>query len=204
RLLIHGINISLGYDFDPEWFACGQSPLCVEIDRLVRSGVVVVVSAGNTGYGAVASQQRNTNAGMGVTINDPGNAELAITVGSTHRDMPHVYGVSYFSSKGPTGDGRVKPDLVAPGEKILSAATGKLLLDKADDKKVAYVEDSGTSMAAPHVSGVIAAFLSVRREFIGRPEKVKDIFLSTATDLKRDRYFQGAGLIDLMRAIQSV
>jgi hypothetical protein len=45
----------------------------------------------------------------------PGNAELAITVGSTHRDMPHVYGVSYFSSKGPTGDGRMKPDLVAPG-----------------------------------------------------------------------------------------
>jgi hypothetical protein len=38
--LIHGVNISLGYDFDPEWFACGQSPLCVEINRLVRSGVV--------------------------------------------------------------------------------------------------------------------------------------------------------------------
>ena len=53
RLLIHGVNISLGYDFDPEWFACGQSPLCVEIDRLVKSGVVVVVSAGNTGYGAL-------------------------------------------------------------------------------------------------------------------------------------------------------
>ena len=39
-------------------------------------------------------------------------------------------------------------------------------------------------MAAPHVSGVIAAFLSNRREFIGRPEAVKEIFLSTATDLK--------------------
>ena len=59
---------------------------------------------------------------MDVTINDPGNADLAITVGSTHRDMPHVYGVSYFSSKGPTGDGRLKPDLVAPGEKIISCA----------------------------------------------------------------------------------
>src|SRR5262245_59977217 len=104
--LIHGVNISLGYDFDPEWFACGQSPLCVEINRLVRSGVIVVVAAGNTGYGALAAQQRATNAGMQVTINDPGNAELAITVGSTHREMPHVYGVSYFSSKGPTGDGR--------------------------------------------------------------------------------------------------
>jgi hypothetical protein len=202
--LIHGVNISLGYDFDPEWFACGQSPLCVEIDRLVRSGVVVVVAAGNTGYGALAAQQRTTNAGMPVTINDPGNADLAITVGSTHREMPHVYGVSYFSSKGPTGDGRMKPDLVAPGEKILSAATGKLLIDRAEGKPCEYVEDSGTSMAAPHVSGVIAAFLSIRREFIGKPERVKQIFLEAATDLKREHSFQGAGLIDLMRAIQSV
>src|SRR5262245_63331712 len=80
--LIHGVNISLGYDFDPEWFACGQSPLCVEINCLVRSGVVVVVAAGNTGYGAMAAQQRTTNAGIEATINDPGNAELAITVGS--------------------------------------------------------------------------------------------------------------------------
>lgn len=202
--MIHGVNISLGYDFDPEWFACGQSPLCVEINRLVRSGVIVVVAAGNTGYGALAAQQRTTNAGMQVTINDPGNAELAITVGSTHREMPHVYGVSYFSSKGPTGDGRMKPDVVAPGEKILSAATGQLLKDRAEGKECEYVEDSGTSMAAPHVSGVIAAFLSVRREFIGEPERVKEIFLGAATDLKRERSFQGAGLIDLMRAIQSV
>jgi hypothetical protein len=59
-------------------------------------------------------------------------------------------------------------------------------------------------MAAPHVSGVIAAFLSVRREFIGQPERIKQIFLSTATDLRRERYFQGAGLVDLMRAIQSI
>ncbi len=204
RNLIHGVNISLGYEFNPEWFACGQSPLCVEIDRLVRSGVVVVVAAGNTGFGALAAQQRTTSAGMEVTINDPGNADLAITVGSTHRDMPHVYGVSYFSSKGPTGDGRLKPDLVAPGEKIISSATGQLRQERALTDKCEYVEDSGTSMAAPHVSGVIAAFLSVRREFIGRPEKVKTIFTESATDLKRDRYFQGAGLIDLMRAIQSV
>jgi hypothetical protein len=47
------------------------------------------------------AQQRPTNAGMQVTINDRGNAELAITEGSTHREMSHVYGVSYFSSKGP-------------------------------------------------------------------------------------------------------
>jgi serine protease AprX len=207
RLRVHGMNLSVGYDFEPEWFACGQSPLCVEVNQLVRSGVVVVVAAGNTGYGYHKAEGRATAfaAGMGLTINDPGNADLAITVGSTHRDMPHVYGVSYFSSKGPTGDGRLKPDVIAPGEKILSCAAGKQREEaKAKGADCNYVEDSGTSMAAPHVSGVIAAFLSVRREFIGRPDAVKDIFLDTATDLRRDRNFQGRGLVDLMRAIQSV
>lgn len=206
RILIHGVNMSVGYSFEPEWFACGQSPLCVEVDRLVRSGVVVVVAAGNTGYGYNRTLARGDVAsGLPLSINDPGNAELAITVGSTHRDMPHVYGVSYFSSKGPTGDGRRKPDLVAPGEKIISC-DAKPTEEKPDGNVIVgkYKEDSGTSMAAPHVSGVIAAFLSVRREFIGRPEEVKEIFLSTATDLRREPSFQGRGLVDLMRAIQSV
>jgi hypothetical protein len=204
HLIIHGVNMSLGYTFEPEWFACGQSPLCAEVDRLVKTGVVVVVAAGNTGYGTLKSTIGATTAGMALTINDPGNSDLAITVGSTHRDMPHVYGVSYFSSKGPTGDGRLKPDLVAPGEKIISCAAGALMKDAAKGKPCDYVETSGTSMAAPHVSGAIAAFLSVRREFIGNAERVKEIFVSTSTDLRRDRYFQGAGLVDLMRAIQSV
>jgi subtilisin family serine protease len=206
HIRIHGVNLSVGYDFDPDWFACGQSPLCIEVDRLVRSGVVVVVAAGNTGYGWQQSLARGAVAsGQDLTINDPGNAELAITVGSTHREQPHIYGVSYFSSKGPTGDGRAKPDLVAPGEKILSCAAGKKRVVAAEHAgDFDYVEDSGTSMAAPHVSGVIAAFLSVRSEYIGRPDRVKEIFLSSATDLKRDRNFQGAGLVDLMRAIQSV
>ena len=205
---VQGVNLSVGYGFEPEWFACGQSPLCVEVDQLVKSGVVVVVAAGNTGYGYVQSAQAGPpTAGLGVTINDPGNANRAITVGATHRDMPHNYGVSYFSSKGPTGDGRDKPDLVAPGEKILSCAAGKTKSEDAKRVKKLqpeYVEDSGTSMAAPHVSGVIAAFLSIRQEFIGRPDEVKEIFLDTATDLKRDRHFQGRGLVDVMRAIQSV
>jgi serine protease AprX len=204
RHLIHGVNLSVGHPFDPEWFACGQSPLCVEVDRLVKSGVVVVAAAGNTGYGTLQSSIGTRPAGMALTINDPGNADLAITVGATHRDMPHVYGVSYFSSKGPTGDGRVKPDLVAPGEKIISCAAGSLKAEGANRMKCHYVETSGTSMAAPHVSGVVAGFLSVRREFIGQAERVKQIFVSTATDLRRDRYFQGAGLVDLMRAIQSI
>jgi subtilisin family serine protease len=207
RLRIHGVNMSLGYDFDPEWFACGQSPLCVEVNRMVRSGVAVVVAAGNTGYAYMNDAFKGqTASGVDLSINDPGNAELAITVGATHKDAPHIYGISYFSSKGPTGDGRLKPDLVAPGEKILSCAAGspRRDIETATGAACDYREHSGTSMAAPHVSGVIAAFLSVRREFIGQPEKVKEIFVATAVDLKREKYFQGSGLVDLMRAIQSI
>jgi serine protease AprX len=214
HILIHGVNMSVGYNFEPEWFACGQSPLCVEVNRLVRSGVVVVVAAGNTGYGYNETYAKGPRAaGLDITINDPGNAELAITVGSTHRDMPHVYGVSFFSSKGPTGDGRLKPDIVAPGEKIISCQCDEKRRQseaapstpaEAVGKEAYYVEDSGTSMAAPHVSGVIASFLSIRREFVGEPLKIKEIFLNSATDLNRAVYFQGRGLIDLMRAIQSI
>ena len=206
-LRVHGVNMSVGYDFDAQMFACGQSPLCVEVDRLVKAGVVVVTAAGNTGYGSVGASERATKVGLSNTINDPGNAALAITVGSTHRDAPHTYGVSFFSSKGPTGDGRLKPDLVAPGERITScaaAAKRKALGLPGDDSVAAYVDDSGTSMAAPHVSGAVAAFLSIRREFIQRPEEVKRIFLESATSLGRERYFEGHGLVDLMRAIQSV
>jgi serine protease AprX len=204
RILVHGVNLSVGYDFEPKWFACGQSPLCIEVNRLVRSGVVVVVAAGNTGYGAPAVQGSGPpGAGLGMSINDPGNADGAITVGSTHRDSPHIYGVSYFSSKGPTADGREKPDLVAPGERIVSCRSAKAA-DPAVDGIARYAEMSGTSQAAPHVSGAIAAFLSIRQEFVGQPERVKEIFKAGATSLGRGTAFQGSGLLDLMRSIQSV
>lgn len=101
-----------------------------------------------------------------------------------------------------------------PGERIASCAVGGFAakMDSLFQQRptaagktlAAYIEENGTSMAAPHVSGAAAAFLSIRREFIGRPEDLKRIFLDTATTLGRERYFEGHGLVDLMRAIQSV
>jgi hypothetical protein len=56
-------------------------------------------------------------------------------------------------------------------------------------------------MAAPHVSGILAAFLSARREFIGYPDQVKQILLESCSDLRRDRPMQGAGLPNLTRML---
>jgi hypothetical protein len=56
-------------------------------------------------------------------------------------------------------------------------------------------------MAAPHVSGLLAAFLSVRREYLGRPDEVKKLLLETATDLGRDKYHQGHGVPNLMQML---
>jgi hypothetical protein len=63
------------------------------------------------------------------------------------------------------------------------------------------MEMTGTSPAAAAVSGAIAALLSVRPELIGQPTLLKQLLISTADDLKRDRYMQGYGLLNLMRAL---
>jgi len=200
QLVIHGANMSLGGPVPVGSYGCGFSPECQEANRLVESGVVVCVAASNDGYKTVATigdgnelEYFPTFLDMG--ISDPGNAEKVITVGSCHKTHPHKYGISWFSSKGPTGDGRFKPDVVAPGEQIESAGIAS---------NVQKVKKSGTSMATPHVSGAIAQFLSLKKELIGCPGEVKEILMKTCTDLKRDKYFQGAGLIDVLRMCQAV
>jgi subtilisin family serine protease len=67
-----------------------------------------------------------------------------------------------------------------------------------------YEVMDGTSMAAPHVSGAAALLLARHRELIGHPARVKKILCDTATDLGRERYFQGHGLVDVLRAIGSL
>jgi subtilisin family serine protease len=199
-LAIHGVNLSLGGPFDNTVYGCGFSPLCAELRRLWRAGVLVVVSAGNEGTVEVSTPNGESELNSVMSIGDPANLEECIAVGSVHADRPHLYGISSFSSRGPTADGRGKPDVVAPGERISSCNAAF----RQADLKSLYREESGTSMAAPHVSGLLAAFLSVRREFRGRPDEVKRVLLSTCTDLDRDRYHQGRGMPNLMQMLLAV
>jgi serine protease AprX len=191
--VIHGVNLSLSLDHEVGAYACGRTPVCDECERLLGSGTVVVAAAGNEGRAYYSMASGTAEGYRQISITDPGNAEGVITVGATHRHQPHTYGVSYFSSRGPTGDGRVKPDLVAPGEKI-TAPVPNLGLKSLD----------GTSMAAPHVSGAAALLMARHPELIGQPREVKRVLCATATDLGRERYFQGSGVVDALRAIQAV
>lgn len=201
ELRIAGVNLSLGGNFDPSVYGCGHSPICQELRRLWGQGVLICLAAGNEGYALLQSAGREIPSNMDLSIGDPANLEEAIAVGSIHKLNPHTYGVSYFSSRGPTADGRAKPDLVAPGERILSALHKITRTKNRASVQDLYVEMSGTSMAAPHVSGLLAGFLSRRKEFIGYPDKVKDILLENCTSLNRDRYIQGAGMPNAIRML---
>lgn len=192
--IVHGANLSLSLVHEFRRYACGQTPICVECNEAAALGIVVVAAAGNKGIELEDFQLSGRPRGYrAINITDPGNADRVITVGSTHRKRPHEYGVSFFSSRGPTGDGRVKPDLVAPGEKIKGPTP---------DGGIEFKD--GTSMAAPHVSGAAAILMARHKELMGNPDKIKKILCSTATDLGRDQYFQGCGLVDILRALQSV
>lgn len=192
-LTIHGANMSLSIPHDVRNFACGRTPICNESERLVESGVVVVAAAGNLGYQRFETKDGSYEGYTAFSVTDPGNADGVITVGATHRYRPHTYGVSFFSSRGPTGDGRMKPDLVAPGERIESC-----LLDEK------WGELDGTSMAAPHVSGAAAMLMARYDELVGEPRRIKRILCESATDLGRERSFQGHGMLDVLRAFQSI
>ncbi len=191
-ITIHGANLSLSIPHDVRNYACGRTPVCVEAERLVDSGVVVVAAAGNRGYQTFETKDGSYEGYTAFSITDPGNADGVITVGATHRHSPHTYGVSFFSSRGPTGDGRIKPDLVAPGERIRAPF------------RDGWGDLDGTSMAAPHVSGAAAMLMARYPEMIGFPRRIKRILCESATDLGREKTFQGNGMLDVLRAFQSI
>jgi subtilisin family serine protease len=188
---IDGVNVSLSIPFAIDNFACGGTPVCMACDKLVADGLVVVASAGNSGYD---DSRGTTTLGSGfqmMSISDPGNADDVITVGATHRTDPHRYGPISRSARGPTADGRNKPDLLAPGDRVWGPVPGQ-----------GWGQKSGTSQAAPHVSGVAAMLLARYPELRGRPRRIKAILCETATDLGRLVHFQGHGLVDALRALQ--
>ncbi len=191
-IVVHGVNISLSIPHKVASFACGRTPVCEECERLIGAGVTVVAAAGNAGYQDFRTGKGAQPGYLAISITDPGNAEDVITVGATHKKQPHAYGISYFPSRGPTGDGRMKPDLVAPGERIVST------LPQSEKGPL-----DGTSQAAPHVSAAAAMLMARYPELNREPRRIKRILCETATDLGRERSFQGHGLLDILRALQS-
>jgi serine protease AprX len=157
---IRVINLSLGHAVSEP---AAIDPLCRAVARAVQAGVVVVASAGN--YGVTS-----TGAPVLGGITSPGNSPYAITVGAidtagtvTRSDDT----VAAYSSKGPTRyDLAVKPDVVAPGTRIVSLEAQGSYLSKnypswhiAGAGKNAYFRLTGTSMATAVVSGGVALLL---------------------------------------------
>ena len=175
----------------PELEGCDPNALLLAARALTAAGIFVVASAGNTG-----------DAGCG-TVRDP----LALypdvfTVGSVNRNRE----VSTFSSRGPvTADGsdRDKPDVVAPGEEVLSALPGGT-----------YGPNDGTSMAGPHVAGVVALMWQANPKLIGDIERTADLLRTTAKpaaptfrshseECGGTANIAGAGVVDALAAVKA-
>ena len=157
---IRVINLSLGHAVSEP---AAIDPLCQAVARAVQAGVVVVASAGN--YGVTS-----TGAPVLGGITSPGNSPFAITVGAIDTAGPVTRSddtVAAYSSKGPTRyDLAVKPDVVAPGTRIVSLEAQGSYLSKnypswhiAGSGKNAYFRLTGTSMATAVVSGGVALLL---------------------------------------------
>lgn len=179
---IRVINLSLGR---PVRESYKLDPLCQAVERAWQAGIVVVVAAGNEG-------RNNTQGTDGYgTILAPGNDPLVITVGAMKAMNTAARGddqIASYSSKGPTAlDQVVKPDLVAPGNQVVSTMrTNTTLWNNYPDNRVIvsdpvsqYFRLSGTSMAAPAVSGAVA--LMLQKDPSLTPDQVKARLMKTAT-----------------------
>jgi serine protease AprX len=170
------INLSLG---GPPTPCNGTDALSATCDAAVEAGVVVCVAAGNSG-----PRER--------TIGSPGCARQVITVGATVSGPTDYDSIADFSSRGPTSDGRVKPDVAMPGVDIVSArAHGTSMGTPVNDF---YTQASGTSMATPHASGVAA--LVLQKEPSLTPAQVKERMMRAGRDMGLDPNTQGSGRVD--------
>ena len=151
----------------------------------VARGIVVVASAGN--------EARQDWHYITVPADGPG----VVAVGAVH---PVSSALAPFSSRGPTADGRIKPDVVAPGQSIVTVSGRGAGFAEDPHSLQEYRRLSGTSFSAPIVSGACALLLQLHPEWT--PAEVADALRSTATDLGPagpDTLF-GWGLIDVARA----
>lgn len=172
------VNLSLGRPDEP-----GTDLLEQAVDTLsARYGTLFVVAAGND-HGRVSS---------------PASADAALAVGaSTMEDT-----VAAFSGRGPrTGDGGLKPDLVAPGVGIVAARSRASTLPPLDPDGL-YTRLSGTSMAAAHVAGAAAILAQEHPDWT--PARLKAGLMNAATPLSGAGADQaGAGRLDVAKAVAS-
>ncbi len=172
------LNLSLGN----KGSSSGADALSTMCNVIVDLGKVMVVAAGNSG-----PRRR--------TVGSPGAAEKVITVGaSTDHDS-----IARFSSRGPTADDRVKPDLVAPGSKIVGARAANTSVGHPVDDS--YTTANGTSMATPHVAGLCALMLKANAKLL--PADIKSRLMATCVDIDQDENAQGRGRVDALAAVHA-
>ncbi|WP_215457871.1 S8 family peptidase [Streptomyces sp. ATCC 21386] len=150
-------------------------------DLSAASGALFVIAAGNEGPAEG-------------TIGTPGSAAAALTVGAVDRRDA----IAEFSSRGPTADGFLKPDVTAPGVDIVAAKAAEG--DMGDPAADGYVSMSGTSMATPHVAGAAAILAQEHPDWTG-PQLKAALTASAKPAPATSAYTQGTGRVDVARAI---
>ncbi len=189
---IRVVNLSLNSSMAE---SCATSPLCAAVEILWFNGIVVVVSAGNNGS---------------ATLFPPANDPFVITVGGVDDKGTASLtddAIASFSAYGLTESGVAKPDLVAPSKNIIAPlASGGAELPKAYpanrvDGKTDYFRMSGTSMAAPMVTGAVALLLQDEPNLT--PDQVKYRLMATAKKAGwgYNATNAGAGYLDVYAAV---
>ena len=165
--IIQAMEMSIGFDAKVVSMSLGSddaprdedNPEAKAINELVMRGIIPCVAAGNSGPDPK-------------TVGSPGSCLNSLTVGSV---SPFTGKVSDFSSRGPTAeDGYIKPDLVGPGERINSALVA-FLDNMVDPTQPKYGPISGTSMATPHVAGLVTCMAQLYREKVGKELTIEEI-----------------------------